>query len=155
MEVFILFNSIEETWKHDNATQSHKDLSLWIEFLSISLENLTSTLTELFIHLCEFVLPYKSCPPHMTGGSASHSTDTAGGASLGDGVINVSALTTCSAQLCPLFINHIPDSSVQNIHWCQTLLSCEGGWGVWRKGADLRAPLLTFPSQGLYMQRHH
>lgn len=53
------------------------------------------------------------------------SADTAERAGLGDGVINVSALTTCSARLRPLFISHIPDSALQSIHWSQILLGVE------------------------------
>lgn len=76
--------------------------------------------TELFICLCDFILPNKSCSPHMTGSSAAHGTDTAEGVSLGDRVINVSALTTCSAQVGPLLIRQ----------WGWGCGRCAWVWGV-------------------------
>lgn len=89
-----------------------------------------------FYSVCwsDFVLAHKSCSHHKAGSSAGNSTDNAEGASLRDGMINVSALTTCSAQFGPLFISHIPDSSVQNTHWCQPLLAWEGRLRWWEEG---------------------
>lgn len=81
--------------------------------------------------------------------------DTAEGAGLADGVINVSAWTTCSAQVCPpvhrphtrQFSSEYPlmsDPTGLYVCVCVSL-------GV----GDFRAPLLTCPSLGLHMLRHH
>lgn len=94
-----------------------------------------------FYSVCwsDFVLAHKSCSHHKAGSSAGNSTDNAEWGSLRDGMINVSALTTCSAQFGPLFISHIPDSSVQNTHWCQPLLVWEGRLRWWEEGGHSRS----------------
>ena len=99
---------------------------------------------ELFICLCDFVLPNESRSPHMTGSSTGHRQHwhcRREGASLGDGVINVPTYTTWSRHLCPCIDWPHTRQTDQHIHWCQAQLVYvsvhvrRAGWG-W-------APLLT------------
>lgn len=94
MSVCLFRNNTEHQNKTERTSTSsiYRGLSSKIGIQTyLTLKSKCHSRGAVYMFMCDFVLPDESCSPHMTGGSAGHSTDAAEGAGRGDGVINVSA----------------------------------------------------------------